>query len=137
LAIDRGQWSVWLSGELLLALVSTVILGFVPRGINDPYLSLTIRVASFMPRPHYPWEKSPRYAFGSRLVGPQNHSGRCGEETTLLPLSSIETLFFGGPARSPLCMPTEGNNNNNNVVNDITESLASSRPVNTRNRKFN
>jgi hypothetical protein len=37
-------------------------------------------VVSFMPRPLYPRGKSPRYPLDRRLGGPQNRSGRRGEE---------------------------------------------------------
>jgi hypothetical protein len=33
----------------------------------------------------YPRRKSPRYSFDRRLGGPQNRSGRCGEEKHLAP----------------------------------------------------
>jgi hypothetical protein len=38
------------------------------------------RVISFTPRTLYPQEKSLRYALDRRLGGPQNRSGRGGEE---------------------------------------------------------
>jgi hypothetical protein len=40
-------------------------------------------VVSLMPRPLYPRRTSPRYPLDRRLGGPQNRSGRCGEENIL------------------------------------------------------
>jgi hypothetical protein len=37
------------------------------------------RVISSMSRPLYPWGKSPRYIFDSRMEGPQGRLGRGGE----------------------------------------------------------
>jgi hypothetical protein len=37
-------------------------------------------VVSYTPLLLYPWGKSPRYPLDRRLGGPQNQSGRCGEE---------------------------------------------------------
>jgi hypothetical protein len=36
-----------------------------------------------------------------RLGGPQSRSGHCREEKNLLPLSEIESQFFGRPVRGP------------------------------------
>jgi hypothetical protein len=39
-------------------------------------------VVSFTPLPLYSWGRSPWYPLDRRLGGPQNQSGRCGEEKT-------------------------------------------------------
>jgi hypothetical protein len=56
-------------------------------------------VVSFTLRSLYSRGKSPRYPLSRRLGGPQNHSGRRGEEKSLTPIGTrIPT--FGRPARS-------------------------------------
>jgi hypothetical protein len=47
-------------------------------------------VVKFTPRPLYPQGKSPWYPFGRRLGGPQNRSGRGGEEKNSQPLPGLE-----------------------------------------------
>jgi hypothetical protein len=42
-------------------------------------------VVNITPRPLYPRGKSPRYPFDRRLGGPQNRSGRRGEDKNLVP----------------------------------------------------
>jgi hypothetical protein len=67
----------------------------------DPYfldLGTSWRwVVSFTLRPLYPWGKSPRYPFDSRLGGSQGWSGRRGEEKILDPTVSRP---LSRPARS-------------------------------------
>jgi hypothetical protein len=53
-------------------------------------------VDSFRPRPLYPREESRRYPLDSRLGGPQNRSGRGGEEKKSSPLPELNP---GRPAR--------------------------------------
>jgi hypothetical protein len=47
------------------------------------------RVVSFTPRPLYPQGKSPWYPLDRRLSGPQNRSGRGGEEKNALWRKSV------------------------------------------------
>jgi hypothetical protein len=42
----------------------------------------------------YPMGKNFRYSFDGKLCGPQDRSGRCGGETTLLPLPGIQSLLL-------------------------------------------
>jgi hypothetical protein len=56
-------------------------------------------VANFTYRPLYPGGKSPRYPLERRLGGPQNQSGRRGEEKILLP-PGLELGSLGRVARS-------------------------------------
>jgi hypothetical protein len=51
-------------------------------------------VVSFTPLPLYPWGKSSRYPMDRRLGGPQNQSGRCGEEKILDPSRSIIIIII-------------------------------------------
>jgi hypothetical protein len=44
----------------------------------------------FMPRPLHPQEKIPWNPLGRRLGGPQNRSGRSGEEKNSQPLPGLE-----------------------------------------------
>jgi hypothetical protein len=51
-----------------------------------PDLGISWRlVVTFTPRPLYPRTKSPWYPLDRRLGGPQNRSGRLGEEKNLAP----------------------------------------------------
>jgi hypothetical protein len=56
-------------------------------------------VVRFTPRSLYPHGNSPRYLLHRRLGGPQNRSGRRGQEKNLL-LPGLELRTFGLPAHS-------------------------------------
>jgi hypothetical protein len=58
-------------------------------------------VVSFEPRPLYPRGKSPRYSLDRKLGGPQNRSGRGGEENNSQLPPGIEPWNPDRPARSP------------------------------------
>jgi hypothetical protein len=51
-------------------------------------------VVSFTPRPFYPQGKSPWCTLDRRLCGPQNRSGRGGEEKNSQPLPGLEPLII-------------------------------------------
>jgi hypothetical protein len=57
-------------------------------------------VVSFTPLQLYPRENNPWYALDRGLAGPQNRSGRCGDEKNLLSLPGIEPTFLCCPART-------------------------------------
>jgi hypothetical protein len=57
------------------------------------------RAVTFTPRPLYPQGKIPLYSMDRRLGGPQNRSGRGGEEKNSHPLRGLEPTYH--PARSP------------------------------------
>ena len=64
-------------------------------------------VVSFVPRPLYPWRKSPRYQLNRRLGGPQSRSRRFGEVHSFFSLPGIELRYLGRPARNLVSIPIE------------------------------
>jgi hypothetical protein len=62
-------------------------------------------MVSFTSRPLYPQGKSPRYPLDRRLDGPQNQSGRRGEETILAPIGT-RTPAPRSPSLQPVAIPT-------------------------------
>jgi hypothetical protein len=64
-------------------------------------------VVSFTPRPLYPQVTSPWHSFDRRLGGPQNRSGRGGEEKNSQLPPGIEPYNPDRPARSLVTIPTE------------------------------
>jgi hypothetical protein len=62
-------------------------------------------VVKVTPRPLYPPRKSPRHPLDRRLVGPQNLSGRLGEEKNLAP-TVTRTLIPRSSSPSLVAIPT-------------------------------